>query len=153
MWNSTEYNGVNVVRLFQSEVWHPVIVPLSSARAMKSLGDDWMYITFVHSGYALWVPTDIFSSACHPDVTKYPFDIQLKPRSPASLPLLYRGYNPSVTRRTLGLVLDQSTALYQRVIENCTLADCNNRNPWRTLSNLYREDRARPLNQLHQKMV
>ena len=41
--------------------------------------------------------------------------------------LLYRGYDPAVTRRTLGLVLDQSTALYQHILKNCTLTDCDDR--------------------------
>ena len=43
--------------------------------------------------------------------------------------LLYRGYDPNVTRRTLGLVLDQSTVLYKRILETCTLTDCDDGTP------------------------
>ncbi|KAK3096998.1 hypothetical protein FSP39_005494 [Pinctada imbricata] len=43
--------------------------------------------------------------------------------------LLYRGYDPNVTRRTLGLVLDQSTVLYKRILKTCTLTDCDDGTP------------------------
>ena len=43
--------------------------------------------------------------------------------------LLYRGYDPTVTKRTLGMVLDQSTALYQRILKICTLTDCDDGTP------------------------
>ncbi|KAK3085000.1 hypothetical protein FSP39_022707 [Pinctada imbricata] len=76
-WNRTDYNGVDLIQLYQSEVWHPVMVPLSSARTMKSVGDDSMYVTIFYNGSAHWISTDVFSTTCHPDVTKYPFDIQL----------------------------------------------------------------------------
>ncbi|KAK3085085.1 hypothetical protein FSP39_024041 [Pinctada imbricata] len=32
---------------------------------------------------------------------------------------------PNVTRRSLGLVLDQSTVLYQRILKTCTITDCD----------------------------
>ena len=43
--------------------------------------------------------------------------------------LLYRGYDPIVTKRTLSMVLDQSTALYQRILKICTLTDCDDGTP------------------------
>ncbi|KAK3104944.1 hypothetical protein FSP39_013686 [Pinctada imbricata] len=43
--------------------------------------------------------------------------------------LLYRGYDPNVTRRTLGLVLDQSTVFYKRILVTCTLIDYDDGTP------------------------
>ncbi|KAK3104555.1 hypothetical protein FSP39_004928 [Pinctada imbricata] len=43
--------------------------------------------------------------------------------------LLYRGYDPNVTRRTLSLVLDQYTVLYERILKTCTLTDCDDGTP------------------------
>ncbi|KAK3107149.1 hypothetical protein FSP39_008161 [Pinctada imbricata] len=77
-WNTSDYNGINMTRLYQSEVWHPSIAPTSSAREMRSFGNEWMLISFLSSGQGFWGPGDIFSSVCHADVTKYPFDIQHK---------------------------------------------------------------------------
>ncbi|KAK3084891.1 hypothetical protein FSP39_020925 [Pinctada imbricata] len=58
--------------------------------------------------------------------------------------LVYREYGPNVTRRTLGLVLDQSTVLYQRILKTCTLTDCDDGLHDGPCPNLFREDRARP---------
>ncbi|KAK3083905.1 hypothetical protein FSP39_005097 [Pinctada imbricata] len=43
---------------------------------MTNLGNDWLYVTAFNGGQAYMSPADIFASTCHPDVTKYPFDIQ-----------------------------------------------------------------------------
>ena len=43
--------------------------------------------------------------------------------------LLYRGYDPTVIIRTLGMVLDPSTVLYQCLFQRCTLANRDDRTP------------------------
>lgn len=76
-WNPAEYEYSFSAMFKLNEVWYPKLVLTNPSTKLSDLGDDWMTIRIMYSGYTFFVPGAVFESSCSVDVTYYPFDTQV----------------------------------------------------------------------------
>ncbi|KAK3100335.1 hypothetical protein FSP39_018316 [Pinctada imbricata] len=78
VWDPQDYNGTTMVSFTEREVWTPNIVLANSNDDNEALhlGNDWMYVRYMHNGTAIWSPMAQFNSYCKPNVIKFPYDKQ-----------------------------------------------------------------------------
>ena len=77
VWNSTEYGGVNDIRVPPIKMWKPDILLYNSANE----NFDATFPTNIivrNTGACEQIPPGIFKSTCRIDITWFPFDDQVK---------------------------------------------------------------------------
>ncbi|XP_058398147.1 neuronal acetylcholine receptor subunit beta-4 [Diceros bicornis minor] len=74
-WNSSRYEGVNILRIPAKRVWLPDIVLYNNADGTYEVS---LYTNVVvrSNGSILWLPPAIYKSACKIEVKHFPFDQQ-----------------------------------------------------------------------------
>nr|XP_027781961.1 neuronal acetylcholine receptor subunit beta-4 isoform X2 [Marmota flaviventris] len=74
-WNSSRYEGVNILRIPAKRVWLPDIVLYNNADGTYEVS---VYTNVVvrSNGSILWLPPAIYKSACKIEVKHFPFDQQ-----------------------------------------------------------------------------
>ncbi|XP_032692777.1 neuronal acetylcholine receptor subunit alpha-3 isoform X2 [Lontra canadensis] len=74
-WNSSRYEGVNILRIPAKRIWLPDIVLYNNAVGDFQV-DDKTKALVKYTGEVTWIPPAIFKSSCRIDVTYFPFDYQ-----------------------------------------------------------------------------
>ncbi|XP_004480446.2 neuronal acetylcholine receptor subunit beta-4 [Dasypus novemcinctus] len=74
-WNSSRYEGVNILRIPAKRIWLPDIVLYNNADGTYEVS---LYTNVVvrSNGSILWLPPAIYKSACKIEVKHFPFDQQ-----------------------------------------------------------------------------
>ncbi|XP_025774435.1 neuronal acetylcholine receptor subunit beta-4 [Puma concolor] len=74
-WNSSHYEGVNILRIPAKRIWLPDIVLYNNADGMYEVS---FYSNAVvsYDGSIFWLPPAIYKSACKIEVKHFPFDQQ-----------------------------------------------------------------------------
>ncbi|XP_012788958.1 neuronal acetylcholine receptor subunit beta-4 [Sorex araneus] len=74
-WNSSRYEGVNILRIPAKRLWLPDIVLYNNADGSYEVS---IYTNVVvrSNGSAMWLPPAIYKSACKIEVKHFPFDQQ-----------------------------------------------------------------------------
>ncbi|KAG3262375.1 neuronal acetylcholine receptor subunit beta-4 isoform X2 [Ictidomys tridecemlineatus] len=74
-WNSSRYEGVNILRIPAKRIWLPDIVLYNNADGTYEVS---VYTNVVvrSNGSILWLPPAIYKSACKIEVKHFPFDQQ-----------------------------------------------------------------------------
>uniref|UniRef100_A0A8C4MBA1 Neuronal acetylcholine receptor subunit beta-4 n=2 Tax=Equus TaxID=9789 RepID=A0A8C4MBA1_EQUAS len=74
-WNSSHYEGVNILRIPAKRIWLPDIVLYNNADGTYEVS---LYTNVVvrSNGSILWLPPAIYKSACKIEVKHFPFDQQ-----------------------------------------------------------------------------
>jgi len=75
-WNSSEYGGVDSIRIHPKLLWTPDLLMYNSADE-KFDGTYQTNVVVSNDGSCLYVPPGIFKSTCKIDITWFPFDDQL----------------------------------------------------------------------------
>jgi len=75
-WNSTQYGGVDSIRIHPKLLWTPDLLMYNSADE-KFDGTYQTNVVVSNDGSCLYVPPGIFKSTCKIDITWFPFDDQL----------------------------------------------------------------------------
>jgi len=74
-WNSTEYGGVESIRIHPRLMWTPDLLLYNSADE-KFDGTYQTNVVVGSDGHCLFIPPGIFKSTCKIDITWFPFDDQ-----------------------------------------------------------------------------
>merc|ERR1719193_1729978 len=74
-WNSTEYGGVESIRIHPRLMWTPDLLLYNSADE-KFDGTYQTNVVVGSEGHCLFIPPGIFKSTCKIDITWFPFDDQ-----------------------------------------------------------------------------
>merc|ERR1719295_824981 len=74
-WNSTEYGGVESIRIHPRLMWTPDLLLYNSADE-KFDGTYQTNVVVGYDGHCLFIPPGIFKSTCKIDITWFPFDDQ-----------------------------------------------------------------------------
>ncbi|XP_068160564.1 acetylcholine receptor subunit delta-like isoform X2 [Antennarius striatus] len=74
-WNTSEFDGVNMLRLPSNMVWLPEIVLENNNDAQFQVA-YYSNVLVTHTGDCYWLPPAIFSSSCSISVQYFPFDWQ-----------------------------------------------------------------------------
>lgn len=74
-WNSSRYEGVNILRIPAKRLWLPDIVLYNNADGSYEVS---LYTNVIvrSNGSAMWLPPAIYKSACKIEVKHFPFDQQ-----------------------------------------------------------------------------
>uniref|UniRef100_UPI003CC9224C Neuronal acetylcholine receptor subunit beta-4,Soluble cytochrome b562 n=1 Tax=Homo sapiens TaxID=9606 RepID=UPI003CC9224C len=74
-WNSSRYEGVNILRIPAKRIWLPDIVLYNNADGTYEVS---VYTNLIvrSNGSVLWLPPAIYKSACKIEVKYFPFDQQ-----------------------------------------------------------------------------
>ncbi|XP_007525855.2 neuronal acetylcholine receptor subunit beta-4 [Erinaceus europaeus] len=74
-WNSSRYEGVNILRIPANRIWLPDIVLYNNADGTYEVS---LYTNVVvrSNGSLMWLPPAIYKSACKIEVKHFPFDQQ-----------------------------------------------------------------------------
>ncbi|CAG2166032.1 unnamed protein product [Oppiella nova] len=74
-WNTSEYGGIQDLRITPEKIWKPDILMYNSADE-KFDGTFHTNVIVRNNGSCLYVPPGIFKSTCKIDITWFPFDDQ-----------------------------------------------------------------------------
>uniref|UniRef100_A0A669Q0V1 Cholinergic receptor nicotinic delta subunit n=1 Tax=Phasianus colchicus TaxID=9054 RepID=A0A669Q0V1_PHACC len=74
-WNTSEFGGVNVLRLLPEMLWLPEIVLENNNDGLFEVA-YYCNVLVYNTGYVYWLPPAIFRSACPINVNFFPFDWQ-----------------------------------------------------------------------------
>lgn len=74
-WDSSEYGGIENIRVPASKVWLPDIVLYNYADDRLSERREAM-VTVAKDGLVSWIPPAIYKSSCSIDISRFPFDSQ-----------------------------------------------------------------------------
>ncbi|XP_014268561.2 acetylcholine receptor subunit delta [Maylandia zebra] len=74
-WNSTEFGGIEILRLPPSMVWLPEIVLENNNDAQFEVA-YYSNVLVYENGFCYWLPPAIFRSSCSINVRYFPFDWQ-----------------------------------------------------------------------------
>uniref|UniRef100_A0A674PA86 Cholinergic receptor, nicotinic, delta (muscle) n=1 Tax=Takifugu rubripes TaxID=31033 RepID=A0A674PA86_TAKRU len=74
-WNSTEFDGISILRLPSSMVWLPEIVLENNNDAQFNVA-YYCNVLVDSTGFCFWLPPAIFRSSCSISVKYFPFDWQ-----------------------------------------------------------------------------
>ncbi|XP_034234744.1 neuronal acetylcholine receptor subunit alpha-10-like [Thrips palmi] len=97
-WNSSEYNGINVVRIPYTRVWKPDIILYNNADSQYSTAAINTNVIVYSNGMVTWLSHGIYRSSCDIDVEFFPFDIQACNMKWASW--TYDGYQLDLVKQT-----------------------------------------------------
>jgi cation transporter family protein len=77
-WNTSDYDGVDMVALRPDDIWRPDIFSYNSLNDERPgyVFDEAVSAQVYSDGTVIWVPSAVMSSSCSIDVTDYPFDRQ-----------------------------------------------------------------------------
>ncbi|XP_072006051.1 acetylcholine receptor subunit epsilon-like isoform X2 [Engystomops pustulosus] len=75
VWNSSEYGGIEVVRVPHDMVWLPEIVLENNIDGQFDVA-YYANVLVYNTGYMYWLPPAIFRSTCTIEITYFPFDWQ-----------------------------------------------------------------------------
>ncbi|KAI5941655.1 neuronal acetylcholine receptor subunit beta-4 isoform X1 [Manis javanica] len=74
-WNSSRYEGVNILRIPAKRIWLPDIVLYNNADGTYEVS-LYTNVMVCSNGSILWLPPAIYKSACKIEVKHFPFDQQ-----------------------------------------------------------------------------
>ncbi|XP_056301677.1 neuronal acetylcholine receptor subunit alpha-10 [Danio aesculapii] len=74
-WNTTDYDGLDTIRIPSSYVWRPDVVLYNNADDQFSSSME-TNVVIRHDGQIMWDQPAITKSSCKVDVSFFPFDVQ-----------------------------------------------------------------------------
>lgn len=75
-WNSSDFDGIQIIRLPFHRVWKPDIILYNNADPQFSSAVINTNVILTSDGQVTWLSHGIYSSSCDMDVEFFPFDIQ-----------------------------------------------------------------------------
>uniref|UniRef100_A0A8D8QPX0 Neuronal acetylcholine receptor subunit alpha-10 n=2 Tax=Cacopsylla melanoneura TaxID=428564 RepID=A0A8D8QPX0_9HEMI len=75
-WNSTDFQGIKVIRIPYFKVWRPDIILYNNADAQYNSAVINTNVIVTSDGEVTWLSHGIYRSSCDIDVEYFPFDIQ-----------------------------------------------------------------------------
>ncbi|CAD6216124.1 GSCOCG00004340001-RA-CDS [Cotesia congregata] len=75
-WNTSEFAGIQVIRVPYNRVWRPDIILYNNADPQYSSAVINTNVIISHTGQVVWLSHGIFRSSCNIDVEFFPFDEQ-----------------------------------------------------------------------------
>ncbi|VVC94880.1 unnamed protein product [Leptidea sinapis] len=76
-WNTSDFNGISVIRLPHQRVWKPDIILYNNADPNYSSAVINTNVIVKHTGEVTWLSHGIYVSVCDINVEQFPFDIQV----------------------------------------------------------------------------
>ncbi|XP_023224851.1 neuronal acetylcholine receptor subunit alpha-10-like [Centruroides vittatus] len=75
-WNTSDFGGINVIRIPVNQVWKPDIILYNNADSQYKTAVINTNVMIRSSGDVIWLSHGIFKSSCEIDVEYFPFDVQ-----------------------------------------------------------------------------
>ncbi|CAH2050600.1 unnamed protein product, partial [Iphiclides podalirius] len=76
-WNTSEFDGISVIRIPYERVWRPDIILYNNADPNYKSAVINTNVIVKHTGEVTWLSHGIYVSVCDINVEQFPFDIQL----------------------------------------------------------------------------
>ncbi|XP_020340974.2 acetylcholine receptor subunit gamma-like [Oncorhynchus kisutch] len=100
-WNTSEYFGIEVIRVPYNTVWLPDIVLENNIDGKFDVA-YYANVLIYSSGYMYWLPPAIYRSTCAIEITYFPFDYQ-------NCTLVFRSQTYSANELEIMLAVDTET--------------------------------------------
>ena len=75
VWDPKDYNGLSSIRIPPNNAFQHDIILLNNADERLEYKREALLVIY-SNGHVLWIPRSIFSSTCHIDLKRFPFDRQ-----------------------------------------------------------------------------
>jgi len=76
-WNPAQVNGISSMILPQTLVWKPELFLINPAEVLEPIGNEAFKVRIQSNGIATWYTGGEIKTSCSPDMTYFPFDIQI----------------------------------------------------------------------------
>ena len=78
-WNSSEYNGIDLIHLRKDTIWTPTFTLYNPYYEIEEVGHNHPkeFVSVYNSGHVNYSPGSVIDAVCQADVTYFPFDNQI----------------------------------------------------------------------------
>ncbi|XP_060070409.1 neuronal acetylcholine receptor subunit alpha-7-like [Ylistrum balloti] len=77
VWDSSSYNNTTSLTFSEKKIWVPKMYLINPADDFNPISSKHFKVTVLANGSVSWTPGRILQATCQPDVSKFPFDLQI----------------------------------------------------------------------------